>query len=186
MENKKYIKEDKSKLLHYAMRFGYVLGGFWIFKYLFVILSAKFSALAFVNVTLSIGTPLLLFYFLMKYKESLALGKMSYWHGIQFTIMLFFFASILEAAIIIVHIIWIDPEYVARAFNQTITMMETLGLNDDLIEKVKEQTSFSPFAYVFNAAMSNIFLGLLLALPIVPIIQRVQPQKNEQNSQIEL
>lgn len=171
------MKEDKSKLMNFTMRFGYILGGFWIFKYLFVIFSTQLSALAFVSALFSIGTPFLLFYALVKYKETLPEKKMGYRHGIQFAIMLFFFASILEAAIILLHTIWIDPLYIAHTFERMLTMVRAFGVSEKIVEQFQEQSNVSPFAYAFNAVMSNVLIGILLALFVVPIARGFQFQK---------
>lgn len=176
------MQEDKSRLMPFAMHFGYVLGGFWVLKYLFIIFSTQLPALAFAETFLRVGTPFILFYALVKYKAQLSDRKISYWHGIQFAIMLFLFASILEAAIIIVHTIWIDPEYIARTFDRMITMIQSLGMDEKLVEQLTAQNSLSPFAYTFNAAMSNVLIGLFLALFIVPIARNFQLQKNERSS----
>ena len=90
------MQEDKSKLVNYAMNGGLFLGLFWVVKYLMVIGGGQSSVLNSISSLLSLGTPLLLVYFLVKYKVKLPNNEMGFWHGVQFSILLFFFASILE------------------------------------------------------------------------------------------
>ena len=100
------------------MQAGFGLGGFWIFKYLFVIGSTKYPSLEFVNGFLLFFTPLLLLYYLIQYKNSKAENRLKYWEGVKFAIVLFFFASILESVIIFIHVTRIDPSYISRVTQQ--------------------------------------------------------------------
>ena len=83
------MKEDKSQLLNYAMYAGVYLGLFWVFKYFFVVTGLIYPALNFLGTLLSIGTPVLLFIFLLKYSQELQNGKMGFWHGVKFSILQF-------------------------------------------------------------------------------------------------
>ena len=65
----KPMEENKSQLLEYTMRAGLLLGLFWSFKYLFTIFGMSHPALNGIGTLLSLGTPLLLFYFLVKYNR---------------------------------------------------------------------------------------------------------------------
>ncbi len=173
------MKEDKSQLLNYAMYAGIFLGLFWVFKYLFVIIGMRYPALNFLGSLLSIGTPVLLFIFLVKYNHGLLEGKMGYWHGVQFSILLFFFASILEAVIVFVHVKWIDPAFISNLFDSMIEMAQTINMNKLLVTQLSEQPLPTPFSYIFNnVIMLDVFLGLLLSLFIVPLSTRYKPQHN--------
>src|SRR5690554_2402134 len=112
------MQEDKSKLVNYAMNGGLFLGLFWVVKYLMVMGGGQSSALNVISSLLSFGTPLLLVYFLVTYKVKLPNNEMGFWHGVQFTILLFFFASILEAVIVFIHITWIDTTYIGKLYSE--------------------------------------------------------------------
>ena len=87
-------EENKSYLLEYTMQAGILLGLFWIFKYLFVILGGKYPGMNMIGTTLSVGTPVLLYYLLVRYNVGWMNRKMRRGHGDQFAILLIFFASI--------------------------------------------------------------------------------------------
>ncbi len=74
------MQEDKSQLMNYAMYGGVFLGLFWMFKYLFVMGSTRIPALNILGSFLSIGTPLILFYFLAKYKNDIVSNTMGSSH----------------------------------------------------------------------------------------------------------
>ncbi|MEN6324413.1 MAG: DUF4199 domain-containing protein [Proteiniphilum sp.] len=173
------MKEDKSQLLSYAMYAGIFLGLFWVFKYLFVLIGIAYPALNFLGTLLSIGTPILLFIFLVKYNQGVLAGEMRFWHGVQFSILLFFFASILESMVVFIHVQWIDPAFISNLFESMVEMAKTININETLVSRISEQPLPSPFDYVFsNVIMADVFLGLLLSLFIVPLSMRYKPKQN--------
>ncbi|MDD3788641.1 MAG: DUF4199 domain-containing protein [Petrimonas sp.] len=173
------MQEDKSQLINFAMTGGFVLGGFWILKYLFVIGSVAYPFLNYVQSFLSIGTPILLFYFLVKYKNNIVKTEISFWHGVQFGIMLFFFASLLEAVIVIVHVIWIDPAFIANTYDNMLKMAESLPIDKKMLQMAKDQPLPTPFAYTFNMVMGNVLIGIILSLLIVPLATRFQVRNKD-------
>ena len=176
MESK---EENKSYLLEYTMHAGILLGLFWIFKYLFVILGNKYPGMNVIGTTLSIGTPVLLYYLLVKYNAGWMNREMRFGQGVQFTILLFFFASILEAMVVYILIRWIDPAYLAHLYDSMIELAEALGASTAIVTKLAEQPLPDPFTYIFsNVIMADVFIGLLLSLLIVPLALRFTPRQN--------
>jgi glucose-6-phosphate-specific signal transduction histidine kinase len=148
-------------------------------KYLFVIIGTNIPSLNFVGSVLSIATPLLLFYFLVKYNTGLVESKMRYWHGVQFSIMLFFYASILESLIVFIHVKWIDPAFISNLYGRMIEMAESMEITKALVTQLTEQSVPTPFTYIFNSViMADVFWGLILSLIIVPVAIRYKPKQN--------
>lgn len=169
------MKDDKSHLLNYAMYGGLYMGLFWILKYLLVIGSEKIPELKFVSNVLGIGTFLILFYFLVKYKTEQTNNRMGYWHGVQFGIMLFFFASIFEALIVYIHIVCIDPAFLANLYDNMLAMAKNLNISPKLLQNLEEQTRPSPLSYIFNnIMMGDVFVGMLLSIITVPIVRKIK------------
>jgi hypothetical protein len=176
------MKEDKTHLLNYAMYAGIFLGGFWVLKYSLLIIGFDKPMLNLLHSALSIVTPILLFYFLKNYNEKFLNSTMRFWHGVQFSIMLFLFASILEALIVLVHVKWIDPMFLATMSENAIKMLEAYNFNTAMLSQSAEILSnMNPFRYIFNnVIMLNVFIGFILSLIIVPIVQRFKIVRNEQ------
>jgi len=173
------MKEDKSQLLYYAMVAGIYLGLFWVGKYFFVAMGMRSEILNFLGTLLSLATPVLLYIFLVKYNHELLEGKMGYWHGVQFAILLFFFASILESMIVFIHVKWIDPAFISNLFNNMIELAETMNINKSVVTQLSEQPLPSPFSYILNyVIMANVFLGMILSFFIVPLSIRTKPKQN--------
>ncbi|MDO5523462.1 MAG: DUF4199 domain-containing protein [Bacteroidia bacterium] len=174
------MQENKSQLINYAMHAGIFLGLFWILKYLFVIGSTRILALNLIGSFLAIGTPLILYYFLIKYKTSITGNKMGYWHGVRFGITLFFFASILEAVMVFIHITWIDPAFVGKLYENMIETVKTFNLSETLLSSFENQPLPTPVNYIFsNVILADVFVGLILSLFIVPIVLRFNPQSTK-------
>lgn len=164
------MKENKSHLINYTTHTSVILGVFWILKYLLVVLGGNNTALNLLGNLLSFGTPLILFYFLVRYNSEILKNKMRYWHGVQFSILLFFFASILEAMIVFIHVRWLDPTFISSLYNSLIELAQTLNISQALTTQLMEQPLPSSFSYVFNnVILADVFLGLILSLFIVPL-----------------
>ena len=133
------MEENKNQLFNYATYAAFFLGFFWVFKYLLTILGKDIAVLNFINNLLSLGTPLILFYFLVRYNSSVLDNKMSYWHGVQFSILLFFFASIMEAIIVFIHVKWIDHAFISNLYNSLIEIAQTLNISQALTTQLMEQ-----------------------------------------------
>lgn len=169
--------ENKNYLFNYATYAAIFLGVFWVLKYLLLIMGKDIAAFIYLGNLLSIGTPLILFYFLVKYNSTILENEMGFWHGVQFSIILFFFASILESVIVFIHVKWIDPAFISRLYNSLIEIAQTLKINKALTAQLMEQPLPSSFTYVFNnVIMADVFAGLILSLLIVPMARNFKPR----------
>ena len=160
------MQENKHSISKFAMQAGFGLGGFWVFKYLFIMGSTKYPSLEFVNGFLLFFTPMLLLFYSVQYKNAKPDNTLKYWEGVRFGITLFFFASIIESVIVFLHVTKIDPSYISKVTQETIEMAKALNFSDSMMEELNRQTSYSPFTYVFRQIMSNVFIGFILSLII--------------------
>lgn len=167
------MQKEKNSIIRFAMQAGLGLGGFWVFKYIFIIASSQYPALSFVNSFLSFVTPLLLLFYLIKFKIETADNKLKYWQGVKLGIVLFLFASVIESVIVAAHIVWIDQTFIATINEQKINLAQSLGFNDTIMEELKRQTSFSPIVFIFNQLLNNLFIGFILSLILTPVASRV-------------
>lgn len=162
------IESEIKLMLKYAMNYGIILGFFWLIKYIFLISSVFFVHFEYVFNLLSIGTLLLYYVLIVRYREKGLGGYISYAQCIIFSIFLFLFAGVIEAVIIYVHVAIIDTSYIA---NQERTMMELaeeffkhMGLATTSIKAVKGQPIPSNAFYVANTIFVNALIGFCLSL----------------------
>ena len=182
------MQEDKSHLLSFGMYGGVYLGLFWVLKYLCVIGSNVVPAFGFINLILSVGTPLVLLYFLVRYRVVVLHGKMGFWHGIQFSILLFFFASMFESVLVFIHVQWIEPTYIGNLYQSMVEVAKTLSLDQGIVVSIENRPLPSSVQYVFsNVLITNLFIGMLLSFVLIPIWLRyvpnaiINPKENESN-----
>jgi len=169
------MEENRNQLLNYTTYAGIYLGLFWVFKYLFVIAGNSYRIFNTIGSILSFGTPLLLFYFLVKYNTCLMQNKMSFWHGVQFSILLFFFASILESLVVFIHVKWIEPAYISNLYEKMIEMAQTINIGKSFASRLAEQPLPSIFSYIIsNVILADVFLGFILSLIVVPTAMRLK------------
>ncbi|HBK32166.1 MAG TPA: hypothetical protein DDZ96_05530 [Porphyromonadaceae bacterium] len=166
-----FMQEDKSRLLSYAMYAGLYLGLFWVVQYFFTMAGTNHAILAVIDSILSIGTPILLFYYLVRYKRLIIPdSRMNYWHGMQFSILLFFFASLLKSVIVFIHVNWIDPMFITTLYDNMVQMAQSMKIDEALIANISEQPYPTPSSYIINTViLGNVFMGMLLSVIIVPL-----------------
>ena len=167
------MQKERNSVTSFAMQAGLGLGGFWVFKYIFIIAATQYLALGYINTFLSFLTPLLLLFYLIKFKNETDDNKLSYWKGVRLGIMVFLFASIIESVIVIVHVVWIDQTFISTINQQKIELAQALGFSDTLMEELKKQTSLSPFVFVINQILNNVFIGFILSLILSPVASRI-------------
>ena len=171
---KETIVEDKNQLFYYSLYASLILGVYWVIKYLIIILGKDYAITSLIANFLSIGTPLILMYFLVIYNKWYNENEMSFLHGIQFSILMFFFASIIEAIAVFIHVNWIDTMFISNFYSSIVELAESLKLSPALTEQLAEQQLPSSFSYVLNnIILGDVFIGLLLSLIIVPLARTV-------------
>ena len=86
--------EDKSFLLRGAMNYGFVMGIYWVIKYVFFILGFSHPTANIVYWSLSCLVPYIAYKMTRRYRENIG-GKLGFFHAWQFGVLLYFFAAIL-------------------------------------------------------------------------------------------
>lgn len=173
---KESMEDNKSQLLNYSIYASLFLGIFWIIKYLL----ANFANLQFLNSFLSIGTPIVLYYFLTRYNKIFTDNKISFGHGVQFSILLFFFASIWESVVVFIHVNWVDPAHIANLYNNLVEVAQSINLSEALTTQLINQPLPTAFSFVFsNVILADVFIGLLLSLLIVPLVRYLVTRKED-------
>lgn len=142
-----------SQINRYAMHYGLILGAFWVFRYLFLVVaeigvSDRFKFLFYL---MNIVTLLLMYTFYYKYKSSDTEKPKGGIYCILFMIMMCFYASFLEGAIMYAHYKFIDPAY----FSDLVTKATGLFPRAIISSKI---------TYIVFEFIKNIFLGLFLGV----------------------
>jgi hypothetical protein len=99
--------------------------------------------------------------------------------------LLFFYAGLIEAIIVMIHVLWIDPNYISNTFENIISIVESLPVDQNAIEQVKNQPVPTPFLYTFNLIISDVLIGIVLSLLIVPLAMKIEITRQNENSRKE-
>lgn len=162
-----------SQINRYAMHYGLILGAFWVFRYLFLVVaeigvSDRFKFLFYL---MNIVTLLLMYIFYYKYKSSDTEKPKGGIYCILFMIMMCFYASFLEGAIIYAHYKFIDPAYFSNLASITINgadnLIKTWFLSEKNYVQAKNIATIilsSKITYIVFEFIKNIFLGLFLGV----------------------
>lgn len=164
------IQSEVRLLLKYAMNYGIILGSFWFIKYLFLLSSSFFVHFIYLFNLLGIGTLILYYVLLSRYRDKALGGYISYAHCIIFSIFLFLFAGLIESSIIYVHIAIIDTSFSGqeKILIDTIAEMfknisDYLGI-ETVIKTPKSKPVPSNALYVLNKILVNVLIGFSLSL----------------------
>lgn len=160
-------------LLKYAMNYGVILGAFWVFKYLFLIISNALQTvmhdsflpdfLLYLNLyLLPIGTLSLYYVLLRRYRDYALGGKISYLQCISFSVLLFTFAALIEAVLIYIHYKFIDPKYIYIRDKGWLDMLLQYIFSREWLETQKE--TFGNIIVLINEIIKNIVIGFFLSL----------------------
>lgn len=160
------IKSKIKILLKYGMNYGIILGLFWVVKYSFLIASELFIHFIYVHHLLTVGTLLLYYVLLTRYRDKALDGYISFAQCVGFSVLLFFCAGIIESAIVYIHISIINPTYEReRSFMELILeFFRQVGLAATSIKGVKGQPIPSNAFYVADTIFTNTLIGFCLSL----------------------
>lgn len=156
--------QKKETTLAAAAHYAIYLGIFWIFKYLFL-MGAEYNDLyLYIYNLLNIGTPILFYALACVYRDKRLGGKISFGKIIAFAVFLFLFASFLEAVVITINIIIVNPSYLSNLEEQVYLFYEKLGMTDQFLNFLKYNFKIDTISFIVYQTISNVFLGLILSL----------------------
>lgn len=163
--------ENKSLLIKDAMTYGFIMGIFWVVKYLFFIFSGSASILNYVYILLTLAVPFFAYYLTKKYKEEIG-GEISFFHAWRFGTMIYFFAALIVS---LEHFVFYQfiapPNFLPNVINQAIDTLKNTNVNTEVIESVSNM-NFSPIHMAIQGIFNNIFYGIVLSIPVAALLCR--------------
>ncbi|MEN9919985.1 MAG: hypothetical protein RL662_2421 [Bacteroidota bacterium] len=157
--------EKEESMANAAMNYAIPLGLFWVFKYLFVILGDYNDLGKYLNSLLTIGTPIVFYILLCKYRDVNLGGQISYGKTILFSLLMFAFASFIELAIISLHIFVINPAFLSLFREQVLEIADKMNFGGQgYKEQIRVLASNMGAYYISTWLLMNLFIGLFLSL----------------------
>ncbi|NDV79578.1 DUF4199 domain-containing protein [Dysgonomonas sp. 511] len=179
MENDRKIESGLAALNRYAMYYGLLLGAFWVFRYIFLIIAGAgvSDRFLFLYYLMNIGTFLLIYVFYTRYRFSGQVGQHKLVYSILFMLLMCFYASFLEGAMMYAHYKFIDPPYFANMVSNVLNSVETYGktglVTEEQYLQIKDQLIAiysSKIFYIIVEFLKNLFLGLFMGIVLSLII----------------
>jgi len=171
--------EDKPKTLQeHAMRFGTMMGIFWIIKFSFLPMGFKIPLLQLLFIFMTLFVPILGYIYIRKYRERYCGGELSFLRGWVFSLYMYFFASLLTAAAHYIYFQFIDNGYLTGTYmdqleNLKATLTGDLETSvDQLIQNLESIASMSSLQLTMQLIFQNIFYGAILSLPTALLAMR--------------
>lgn len=165
------MDENKSFLLKGAMTYGFALGIYWVFKYIFLIFSSSMIGLSFVYLALTLAVPFIAYFLTKKYKEAIG-GTISFFHAWRFGVLLYFFAALIVSLAHFAYFQFLAPEdFLFNATSQLVEILKQSNMNTDLIESISHMQT-SPIHMAIQGIFNNVFYGIVFSIPVAAIISR--------------
>lgn len=171
--------ENKSSILASAIHFAIPLGLFWVFKYIFVILGDYSDLSKYIAQFLGIGTPIIYYVLICKYRDQILGGNITYAKSVKFSLLLFLFATFIELAIVCLHIFVINPTFLSQFTDKLYEMADAFKMTDNqrYMNQISQFTTNMGAYYIMSYIISNMITGLFLSLIISVFVSNKKAAK---------
>ncbi len=182
------MNETRRYLNQYAMLLGTYMGVYWIAKFCLIPagLTNTFLMLLFIGLTLCV--PFMAYFYTKLYRDRVLGGGIGFTHAWLFITSMFIYASLLTAVGHYVYLEFMDNGYIINTYNGMLNELkaEQIPGTEEYITQMRQGlellAGMSPIELVVQQLSNNIFIGMLLALPIALAVRKnipVQEEKKE-------
>lgn len=166
------------QLKAFARQDGAILAVLWVLSFVCYLVGLSHPMLSTIAFGLMLLTPFALARLLRHYRDKVLSGVVSVRRGWLFSVLVFFYASLLLAIVQYVYFAFIDKGYMLAMFGQMVSepamqqQLQQMGMAESLQEAQQQLASIRPIDLVLNLLTGNILTGMVLALPIAVIMRR--------------
>lgn len=179
--------QEYIQLKAFARQDGALLSLLWIGSFVCYIQGLTYPSLGIAAFLLVVASPFYAANRLRHFRDEAREGIISFGRGYAYTILTFFYAGLLLAAVTYIYFAFIDNGHLLGTFTQILQSedgrkaMELYGLTQQMDEGLKELASMRPIDYALNILTINITSGIFLGAPIAALMQRktVNPNINQ-------
>ena len=158
---------QQSKVYNAAMWHGLILAIYLVIRFFFMVSSADSTILNLLFIFITIGVPFVAYYlgkdFKKKTDEELTYRNF-YTHGF----FMFFFASLILAAVEYVYYGFINTEFITEQYNTLLQNIEIIKQTLPDATQIEEMVNNSPIPTASQMAMQNVwmysFAGIIISL----------------------
>lgn len=171
------MTENRSYLYKYAMHFGTYMGFYWVIKFILFPLGFRIPFLSLLYMIMTLAVPVMGYYYVRIYRDKINGGGISFAHAGMFTLMMYFFASLLAAVAHYIYFQFVDQGFLIDTYtqlwhdmlSQNAVMVENKEMIEDAIDTVR---GLSPIDITMQLVSWDIFWGAILAIPTALMVMR--------------
>ena len=175
------ITESRNNSTQFDMKYGLVLGFYFIVQFFVNTQSLISPLMAFISILFIISLPIFVFFMAKRFKDSLEELPLSFSMGWMFIFLTFFYASLPEALFSYVYLQYINPGFIfeqvetaSKIFSE-MPSLEGNGFVEKLMENMEAAPSPTPIQYSLQLIFNNMFYGSILAIIIAAILRVKKP-----------
>jgi hypothetical protein len=158
-------------LQQHAMRFGTLMGLFWILKFILLPVGFTIPLLQLLFLLLTLFVPILGYIYVRKYRERECGGELNFLQAFAFTSLMYLFAIVLVAMAHYIYFRFIDNGFIV---NTCLEQLENIKYSvsgemetsvDQMIEALNLAGALSPKQIMFQFVAQNLFYCGLITIP---------------------
>ena len=158
---------QQSKVYNAAMWSGLLLSIYLVVRFFFVVSSANSLILNILTICLTIGIPFVAYYLGKDFKNK-SDEELTYRNFYSHGFFMFFFASLILAAVEYVYYGFINTEFITEQYNTLLQNIEIIKQTMPDATQIEEMVNNSPIPTASQMAMQNIwmysFAGIIISL----------------------
>jgi hypothetical protein len=158
---------QQSKVYNAAMWHGLILAIYLVVRFFFMISSANSTILNLLFIFITIGVPFVAYYLGKDFKKK-SNEELTYRNFYSHGFFMFFFASLILAAVEYVYYGFINTEFITEQYNTLLQNIEIIKQTMPDASQIEEIVNNSPIPTASQMAMQNVwmysFAGIIISL----------------------
>lgn len=158
---------QQSKVYNAAMWHGLILAIYLVIRFFFMVSSADSTILNLLFIFITIGVPFVAYYLGKDFKKK-SNEELTYRNFYSHGFFMFFFASLILAAVEYVYYGFINTEFITEQYNTLLQNIEIIKQTMPDASQIEEIVNNSPIPTASQMAMQNVwmysFAGIIISL----------------------
>lgn len=170
--------EEYRQLKAFARVDGVLLAVMWTASFACCIGGLASPMLSLIGMLIGIFSPFFAAMRLIKFRDNVRDGIISFRRGYAYTVLMFFYAAILFALAQLIYFQFIDQGYIMSRMTMLMSddvnrkAMDAYGMTETFRQAIAQMSQTRPIDYALSYLSINIFLGFILGLPIAAVTNR--------------
>ena len=141
---------------------GLIMGGLFSLNFLFSV--SKITFLGILSYVLISIILMGIYKMALKFRDEDCKGEITYWKAFSFILLTFFFAAIISSVVKYIYFQYINPDYLAQMFEESMKMMESMNfpMNDASVEQM--ESILKPASFTLQYIWINVLMGSIVGL----------------------